>query len=77
MSMQVFEQDDVEKHLLSVGKYGAWNISRPDQVEGEGWLVSGKMVGYWSSTAHVASIVHRTPGAGANNVCFLAGCYLR
>ena len=52
MSMQVFEQDDVEKHLLSVGKYGAWNISRPDQVEGEGWLVSGKMVGYWSMVKH-------------------------
>ena len=38
--MQVFEQEDEEKHLLRVGKYGAWNISRPEQVNGEGWLVS-------------------------------------
>ena len=39
--MQVFElEDKEEKHLLSVGKYGAWNISRPEQVKGEGWLVS-------------------------------------
>ena len=39
--MQVFEQDEKEKHLLlSVGKYGAWNISTPEQVKGEGWLVS-------------------------------------
>ena len=38
--MQVFEQEDEEKHLLSVGKYGAWNISRQEQVNGEGWLVS-------------------------------------
>ena len=38
--MQVFEQEDEEKHLLRVGKYGAWNISRPEQVNAEGWLVS-------------------------------------
>ena len=36
---QVFEQDVGEKHLLSVGKYGSWNINRPEQVRGEKWLV--------------------------------------
>jgi len=39
--MQVFEQEGgEEKHLLSVGKYGAWNISKPEEVKGERWLVS-------------------------------------
>ena len=37
--MQVFEQEVGEKHLLSVGKYGSWNINRPEQVRGEKWLV--------------------------------------
>ena len=36
--MQVFEQDVGEKHLLSVGKYGSWNINRPEEVRGEKWL---------------------------------------
>ena len=37
--MQGFEQDVGEKHLLSVGKYGSWNINRPEEVRGEKWLV--------------------------------------
>ena len=52
--MQVFEQEEgEEKHLLSVGKYGAWNISKPEQVKGEKWLVSYNGV----SSTDFASVV--------------------
>ena len=52
--MQVFEQEGgEEKHLLSVGKYGAWNISKPEEVKGERWLVSYNR----ASSTDFASIV--------------------
>ena len=43
--LQVFEQEGDGKHLLSVGKYGAWNILRSDQVHAEKWMVSPWM--FW------------------------------
>ena len=54
--MQVFEQEGgEEKHLLSVGKYGAWNISKREQVKGERWLVSYNRV----PSTDFASVVQR------------------
>merc|ERR1712013_626973 len=32
---QVFEQEGDGKHFLSVGKYGAWNIMRSDQLHAQ------------------------------------------
>lgn len=37
---QVFQQEGDGKHLLSVGKYGAWNITEPKQEHAEKWMVS-------------------------------------
>ena len=44
-ALQVFEQEGDGKHLLSVGKYGAWNITKPEQVHAEKWMVSPRM--FW------------------------------
>ena len=41
----MFEQEGDGKHLLSVGKYGAWNITKPEQVHAEKWMVSPRMFG--------------------------------
>ena len=41
----MFEQEGDGKHLLSVGKYGAWNITKPEQVHAEKWMVSPRM--FW------------------------------
>ena len=43
--LQVFQQEGDGKHLLSVGKYGAWNITKPEQVHAEKWMVSPRM--FW------------------------------